>query len=98
MITGKQAQAGPAPRTELDRVNAKIAQAKYEKMVGDLIPKDEVRDGLQRALLEFWAELERRFCVELPPVLKGMEEKAVSDRCQKAIEEFKRSIREKFGR
>lgn len=82
---------------ELKKVQTKRERIKLSKDEGSVMATDEVREGIQRGVGLMFGELDRVFCSELPPALKGLDELAIRTRCQGEIERIKETLRDKFN-
>ena len=65
---------------------------------GKTIGKDEVSTGIKSAMALLFGELDRIFCSELPPALKGLPEPEIKARCVASIGQLRATLREKFSR
>ena len=68
------------------------------KNAAKLVDFDEVAEVIHFASARTNSELDRVFCNELPPVLKGLDESAVRSKCQTAIETVRDRLKEAFRR
>jgi len=76
---------------------ARRERLRYERDKGNSIDRDLVRSAVQRGVSAVFGSLDRLFVNELPPVLRGLDEIPIRDRCQMAIEKLKEDLRKSFG-
>lgn len=81
----------------LKRAQAKREELRLSKDQRSVIDRAEVEEKSQRAISVMLSELDRRFCSELPAIVKGLNELEIRAKHEEAIEELKRALREKFA-
>jgi hypothetical protein len=87
--TGKWADA-------LLEAKAKRERIRLDRDEGRVIDRDFVKSGVQTGVAVLFGALDRHFTNELPPVLKGLDEVSIRDRCKAQIERMKTDIRKRF--
>lgn len=83
-------------RSEWEHWKAKREKMRYERDALLSIPIDQAGYDVQQALGIHFAEMDRIFCNELPPALRGMEAMDIRTRCRKACDEQKLALRARF--
>lgn len=78
-------------KTQTLRERIKLAQDERQ-----VIGRDEVAHGIKAGVAILFADLERIFASELPPVLKGLDELSIRGKVLEEIETMKASLRQKF--
>jgi len=96
-IDAESGEENLSHRAALDKWRAAREKIRLDKDMESVIPKAEVREGLQAVMGILFSFLERVFCNELPPVLKGLDERSMSLRCKKETEDLKGQLRNKFS-
>lgn len=81
----------------LKRAQALREEGKLEQDRKSVVARDFVEQIIQRAISVLFARLDRVFCSELPPVIKGMDELAIRERAIAAMAEARNGAREDFA-
>jgi len=81
----KKQQAIAAKRQNLER----------DHVLGNV---EEINESITRAMSALFGALDRIFCSELPPALKGLDELAMKARCELDINRLKTQAAETFGK
>lgn len=84
-------------RSEWEHWKAKREKIRYERDAKISIPIEQAQYDVQQALAIHFAEMDRIFCNELPPALRGMEAMDIRLRCRQACDEQKAALRARFS-
>lgn len=82
---------------EREKWQAKREKLKHDKDAALVVEWPLIRSDVHAAESLIFAELERIFCNELPPVLKGRDELTIRAEAFERIELLKTALREKFA-
>jgi len=82
---------------ELKKWLSKRAKIAHDRDANTVIDRAAVETGIHAAMLFQFSELDRVFCCELPPILKGLLEPAIRVISLKEIESLKTILRQKFS-
>lgn len=100
---GRQGTAPPDIRRETADARRRLVEAQAKKVerenleaTGKLVPVEDIESGLRSVMAEVFVVLERVFCSELPPVLVGLDEVAVREKCRREIDEAKGVLKARF--
>jgi hypothetical protein len=80
---------------KLDEFRAKREEIKLAIDKELALDADETETAVKSATALLFAELDRLFITELPPALKGLDERAIRARCRGVIGELKTQVRAK---
>ena len=69
---------------------------KHDKDAGTVADKNEVRTWVRSFMALLFGELDRIWCMEMPPTLKGLSEAEMAAKGRAAIAELKEALRAKF--
>lgn len=83
---------------KLDEFRAKREEIKLAKDKELALDADETETAVKSAVALLFSELERLFVTELPPALKGLDERAIRARCRLQIGAMKAEVRGKVAR
>lgn len=81
----------------LVEAKAKRERLKLDREKGEVISRDLVKSAVQTGVAAVFSGLDKRFVNELPPVLKGLDELAIRDRCRGQIERMKADLMKEFA-
>lgn len=81
---------------EFEKWRAKREKIKHDKDADQVRDIGEVKDGANRAMSIVFSQLDRIFCSELPPALKGLTEIEIRNRSQKEILALQELLRAEF--
>lgn len=84
-------------RREWEKYKAKREKRAYERDMGVLVSKDDVRRDIVAGMAEVYQTLDRVFCNELPPTLIGLDEMQIRNRVKKEIDQMKIQLRQRFA-
>jgi hypothetical protein len=85
-----------ASRTRVSTAMAERIEAENRKRGGLVVERAFVESGATGIMLTLFSELERCFCLELPPLLVGLPERGIATRCQTTISKLKETLKTKF--
>lgn len=91
-ISGEYAAA----RTRVSKAMAERLERENRIKADELADKAEVRAWIRSFMALLFGELDRIWCQEAPPTLKGLSEAEIAAKCQTAIDELKSTLRRKF--
>jgi hypothetical protein len=75
---------------DFEKWRAKREKIKHDKDADLVADKVETSEGIKASMAMLFGELDRVFCSELPPAVKGLEELAIRARSQQAIAKLKK--------
>lgn len=78
------------------KFDALIKEVKYKRQVGDVISRENVVTGAQEIMGMLFSELDRLFCLEFPPLAKGLDEVSIRQRSELSISKLKGSLQLRF--
>ena len=85
-------------RTRVSRAMAERIEHENRVRAGEMLPASEIQRGVMAAVAGVFAELDRVFVNELPPVLLGLPTPLeISQHCKRAIGELKDRLRTLFA-
>ena len=83
---------------ELNKYKAQREEIRLAQDRAEVIPRSDVVEGVGAAMGELFGSLDRVLLSELPPVLKGLSEKAIRAKCENHIENLKEKLRHAFAK
>lgn len=85
-----------AERLRILRARANRLEAENAERAGLMVARSEAAERIRCGMMTVFSELDRLFCNELPPVLKGLDEVAILAQCRATIEQLRVTLKEKF--
>ena len=77
---------------DFEKWRAKREKIKHDKDADLVADKVETAEGIKASMAMLFGELDRVFCSELPPAVKGLEELAIRSRSQQSIAKLKKAF------
>lgn len=77
------------------RVRTWIAEVELSERRGEVVKRREVQEAVASGMAVVRGEMERIFCTELPPALKGLSELEIQRRCVADITRLMNGLRER---
>ena len=84
--------------TALKRAQTLREELRLELDHGRMVERSEILEATRTGMGELFSALDRVFVCELPPVLKGLDERSIASRAKGEIEHLKHRLRQRFLR